>query len=53
MGRVIPQGVTRRGGWRKTKMEWKVWQQVGASVFYGVTSVLIVMVNKIVLTGYQ
>ena len=28
-------------------------QQVGASVFFGVVSVLIVMVNKTVLTTYQ
>ena len=28
-------------------------KQVGASVFFGVTSILIVMVNKTVLTTYK
>ena len=28
-------------------------KQVGASVFFGVTSILIVMVNKTVLTSYK
>lgn len=39
--------------WQQYRMNLTVWKQFGASVFYGVTSILIVMVNKNVLTGYQ
>lgn len=28
-------------------------KQIGASVFFGITSIIIVMVNKTVLTTYQ
>ena len=31
----------------------RMMKQVGASVFFGVTSILIVMVNKAVLTTYK
>ena len=43
------------GGGTKTKAEMmnKLLRQLGASVFFGVSSVLIITVNKTVLTTYK
>lgn len=38
---------------KKTEMMSKMLRQIGASVFFGVSSVLIITVNKTVLTTYK